>query len=113
MWLDEQEILPGRQFQQQIEEVIQTTKSAAIILGAHGLGPWQEAEMRSCVSQFIIRRLPVIPVLLRGAAARSKLPLFMREFTWVDLGGGITKSAIDKLVWAITERKPSSRRGRH
>jgi hypothetical protein len=32
-----------------------------------GFGPWEMPEMRGCLSQFIERRLPVIPVLLPSA----------------------------------------------
>ena len=50
--------------------------------------------------------LPVIPVLLPGAPASVKLPLFLEEFTWVDLRNGLTKDGLDKLVWGITGMKP-------
>jgi hypothetical protein len=59
--------------------------------------------MRSCVSQFVRRGLPVIPVLLRGA---PPLPLFLQEFTWVNLDKGFKKTAIDRLVWGIKGEKP-------
>jgi hypothetical protein len=31
VWLDERELVPGRQWQKQLEEIIQTAKSAAVI----------------------------------------------------------------------------------
>ena len=99
VWLDVEELVPGRPFQQALERIIQTTVSAAILVGKDGLGPWEIPEMRACLQEFVRRSLPVIPVLLPSASTRPDLPLFLREFTWVDLRGGITKTGIDRLVW--------------
>ncbi len=102
VWLDVDELVPGRPWQEALERIIQTTVSAAILVGKDGLGPWELPEMRACLQEFVRRSLPVIPVLLPSAPVRPELPLFLREFTWVDLRGGITKSGIDRLVWGIT-----------
>ena len=37
-----------------------------------------------------------------------QLTLFLRQFTWVDLRGGLTREAIDKLEWGISGRKAVS-----
>ncbi len=102
VWLDVEQLIPGRPFQEALERVIQTTVSAAILVGKDGLGPWEIPEMRACLQEFVHRSLPVIPVLLPNAPVRPDLPLFLREFTWVDLRDGITKAGIDRLVWGIT-----------
>lgn len=102
VWLDVEELIPGRPFQQALERVIQTTASAAILVGKDGLGPWEIPEMRACLQEFVRRALPVIPVFLPGAPTSPELPLFLREFIWVDLRDGITKPGIDRLVWGIT-----------
>ena len=62
--------------------------------------------MRGCLSEFVSRKVPVIPVLLPGAPEVPKLPFFMRRFTWVDLRGGLTEEGIDRLQWGITGKKP-------
>jgi hypothetical protein len=60
------------------------------------------------LSEFVKRKLPVIPVLLPGAPQLPELPLFLKAFTWVDLRGGFTDDGLDRLVWGITGQKPAS-----
>ncbi len=105
-WLDERELVPGRPWQDALEEIIQTTKTAAILVGPAGLGPWEDPEMRACLNEFVRRRLPVIPVLLPGAPTKPQLPLFLSAFTWVDLRGGLTNEGVGQLDWGITGKKP-------
>ncbi len=108
VWFDEWELVPGRPWQEAIEEVIETVGSAAVLVGKDGLGPWEIPEMRACLSECTKRGLPVIPVLLPGAPKRPRLPLFLKRFTWVDLRGGLTASGLDLMEWGITGRRPSS-----
>ncbi len=107
VWLDEWELVPGRPWQEVLEETIETVKSAAVLIGKDGIGPWHEREMRSCLSEFVDRGLPVIPVLLPGTSRRPDLPLFLRQFTWVDLRSGLSDEGLDRLQWGITGAKPS------
>ena len=67
VWLDEWELVPGRPWQKALEEIIHTTKSAAVLVGKDGIGLWEAPEMRACLDQFVRRKLRVIPVLLPGA----------------------------------------------
>jgi CHASE2 domain-containing sensor protein len=106
VWLDERELAPGRPWQEGLEEVIRTVRSALVILGPSGLGPWEIAEMRACLSEGVDRDLPIVPVLLPGAPQKPDLPLFLRRYTWVDLRGGLTEAGIDRLEWGITGVKP-------
>ena len=41
VWLDEWELVPGRPWQAALEEIIRTTKSAALLVGKDGMGPWK------------------------------------------------------------------------
>ncbi len=103
VWLDEEQLMPGRIWQENLETIIQTTQTAAVLIGEGGLGPWENPEMRACLSEFVKRKLPVIPVLLPGhTPAEPKLPLFLQSFTWVDLRDGLTDPGLEKLVWGIT-----------
>jgi hypothetical protein len=86
--------------------VIETTGASAVLVGKDGLGPWQDAEMRGCLSEFVDRKLPVIPVLLPGAPEVPRLPIFLKGFTWVDLRGGLTADGMNRLQWGITGRRP-------
>ena len=106
VWLDEDELPPGRPWQEELENIIATTKSAAVLVGRQGLGPWEEPEMRACLSEFVKRKMPVIPVLLPGAPKKVELPMFLQAFTWVDLRGGFDEAGLDRLEFGITGRKP-------
>ena len=53
----------------------------------NGIGPWEDPEMKALLRRFVNEKktgniLPVIPVLLPGAPATIKLPLFLEEFTF-------------------------------
>lgn len=108
VWLDEWELTPGQPWQDELEAIIRTTKSVAVLVGADGLGPWEHPEMRACLNQCVQRQLPVIPVLLPNAGEQPALPLFLQQFTWVDLRGGLTEEGMERLVWGITQVKPKT-----
>jgi len=108
VWLDEWEIPPGAPWQEALERAIQTVRSAAVLYGPSGIGPWADREMRAILSQFTRRKLPVIPVLLPGVSMTPELPLFLNEFTWSDLRSGLSREDIDRLVWGITGERQDS-----
>ena len=97
VWLDEWELPPGRPWQSEVETVIRTVRSAAVLVAKDGMGPWEIPEMRACLSQVVKRGLPVIPVLLPGCPTAPDLPLFLEDNTWVDLRRGITEDGLDRL----------------
>jgi nucleotide-binding universal stress UspA family protein len=107
VWLDEWELVPGRPWQEALEEIVQTTNAATVLVGNDGIGPWQDRELRGCLSEFVERGLPVIPVLLPDAPTKPALPFFLKQFTWVDLRGGLTNEGLETLVWGITGVKPN------
>jgi TIR domain len=107
-WLDEEELVPGRPWQEGLEAAIASIRSVAILISHDDSGPWAEQEMRAFLEEFARRRIPVIPVLLPGASERPELPIFLRAFTWVDLRDGISSERLDRLVWGITGIKPGA-----
>jgi CHASE2 domain-containing sensor protein len=111
VWLDEWELVPGRPWQEAIEDAIQTAKTAAVVVGPDGLGPWEIPEVRVCLEQGVRRSMPVIPVLLPGVTESPTLPPFLERFTWVDLREGLAEAGIDRLEWGITGVKPRRSRG--
>lgn len=108
VWLDERSVTPGQPWQTILERTIQTAPTAAILIGRDGIGPWQEPEIWACLTELVERQMPVIPVLLPGAAAGTQLPLFLKTLSWVDLRSGLTCEAIDMVEWGITGRRPTS-----
>jgi WD40 repeat protein len=104
-WLDENELRPGRDWQEELERQIRNIRTAVVFVGPSGTGPWQSREMRAFLNEFAERGCPVIPVLLPQAAA-PELPVFLRSMTWVDLRTQ-DSDGIERLIWGITGRKPT------
>lgn len=102
VWLDILELIPGRRWQNALEETIESTRATAIFFGANGIGRWQELEIRACVDESVHRSIPVIPVILPDAPASLVLPKFLSEFTWVDLRACPETAGLERLVWGIT-----------
>jgi hypothetical protein len=97
VWLDEEQLIPGKPWQEALEKVLQDVNSAAILIGNDGLGPWETPEMRVCLLEFVSRELPVIPILLPGAPEKPDIPAFLKLFTWVDLREGLTEVGITRI----------------
>jgi tetratricopeptide (TPR) repeat protein len=110
VWMDESELVPGRRWIPALEKALKTAKTAAVLVGGDGLGPWEQAEYEAALSQFVGQGLPVIPVLLPGAPQKPELPLFLTGFTWVDLREVPLSEGLDRLQWGITGKKPELRR---
>ncbi|HEY2737533.1 MAG TPA: toll/interleukin-1 receptor domain-containing protein, partial [Thermoanaerobaculia bacterium] len=109
VWLDEDNLLPGQRWQEELEKIIKTARAGAVLVGGDGFGPWEDQEMRALLSQAVQRRIPIIPVLLPGAAQTPDLPLFLAEFKWPDLRGGFAPSAIDLLAAGIRQLRKAAR----
>jgi ubiquinone/menaquinone biosynthesis C-methylase UbiE len=109
VWIDEEDLIPGKSWQKGLEQIIQQADSAAVLVGAAGLGPWEEPELEACLTQFVRRRMPVIPVLLPGAMGMPQLPLFLTHLSWVDLRSGLDSHGLDRLESGIRERKVERR----
>lgn len=108
VWLDEEQLIPGRTWQEAIEEVLKTVKSASILIGRDGLGPWVVPEMRICLMEFASRNLPVIPILLPGAPEKPEIPGFLRLFTWVDLREGMSEKGIARIKVGVLGQAPAT-----
>ena len=101
-WLDENELLPGRTWQEELERQISHIRAAAVFVGPSGIGPWQRTcERSSMSSRTRLPRHPGDPP--RGGKTRpAGLP---KGMTWVDLRARAV-AGFDRLVWGITGRKP-------
>lgn len=103
-WLDEEQLRPGLPWQEALEENIQKIQAAAVFIGHSGLGPWQNAEMRAFLNNFVERRIPIIPVILETADREPELPIFLRSVTWVDFRRQ-APDPLDRLLWGITGKR--------
>ncbi len=105
VWIDKEEIAPGRRWRMAIEGAIQRSHSAAILIGKDGLGPWGSHELEIFLSEAAYREVIIVPILLPDV---PEIPMSLRPFRWIDLRDGIEEDGIDLIVWGITGRKPAT-----
>ena len=104
-WLDEWNLRPGLPWQSTLEQQIEHIKAAAVFVGKNGIGPWQETELNAFLREFVGRKCPVIPVLLSSAPGEPKLPIFLRNMTWVDFRKR-DPDPMKQLCWGVTGKRP-------
>jgi hypothetical protein len=108
-WIDEEQIPPGRSFQDVIQLAIPNVKSAAMFIGLGGLGRWQAMELRTLISRCVDADIPVIPVLLPGVEKIPEHLLFLKELNWVRFDNGFDDvEALDNLQWGISGKSRPS-----
>lgn len=103
-WLDEDQLQPGLPWQDTLEQQIGEINAAAVFVGKNGIGPWQDAELKAFLREFISRKCPVIPVLLKNTPKKPVLPVFLRGMTWVDFRKD-DPDPMRQLIWGITGKK--------
>ncbi len=106
-WLDEREIPPGTSWQSVLEEQIANIRSVAVFIGRNGIGPWQKAEIRAFINEFVERECPVIPVILLTAEKVPSLPIFLKNLHYVDFRVPEPDPWL-QIQWGITGKKPVS-----
>ncbi|MFD7654787.1 TIR domain-containing protein [Actinosynnema sp. NPDC059797] len=104
-WLDLRDIRPGARWQQEMAKGIEVSRSAAVLVGPAGRGPWHDAEMELIRDRFVRSGRPVIPVILDGTEGDPELPDFLALWHTVDLRVA-DPDPIDQLVWGITGEPP-------
>ncbi|BAY44464.1 GUN4 domain-containing protein [Scytonema sp. HK-05] len=108
LWLDEEQIPPGRSFQDEIQKAIPLVKSAAIFIGLKGLGKWQRMEVDSLTRMCVEKHIPLIPVLLPGVSQLPENLVFLKNYTRVEFSKSIDDvKALKNLVWGITGTQSS------
>ena len=106
-WIDEDQIAPGRQFQDLIQKAISKVKTAAIVIGPKGLGKWHALELHAFTSQCVNKGIPLIPVLLPGLETLPDELIFLKEFSWVKFTSSVhEENALDSLEWGIRGNRP-------
>lgn len=105
VWLDEDELRPGLNWQSLIEAGIKQSASVAVLIGNDGLGPWEDEEMQGALIHAVKDGSPVIPVVLPDAPSQPTLPMFLGTRTWVDLRPAMNDDNLGRLIWGITGKK--------
>jgi hypothetical protein len=109
-FLDRWHLIPGNPWQEELKQAFDTSRTCAVFIGPHGIGPWENVEMRSALDDRVKRSgFRVIPVLLPGAvlAERGTLPRFLSSSTWVDFRSGLQDAeAFRRLLAGIRGQPP-------
>ena len=112
IWLDIWAVVPGSSWQNALETIISSCKSALVCVGPGGIGPWQNQEIRALLRRYVSENnssnsitVSLITVLLPGAPKAPNIPTFLEEFRYVDLRNGITEDGIDELKWGIKKER--------
>lgn len=91
-FLDRWHLIPGEPWQETLEQALEASHTCAVFLGASGIGPWENEEMRIALEERVRNSaFRVIPILLPGVLmpVSSALPRFLRRLTWVDFRLGL------------------------
>ena len=113
VWLDSWYLVAGEAWQDAIEEALDESQTVAVFLGASGIGPWENEEMRSALEERVRNKTRrVLPILLPGAPDPRvrPLPRFLRRLTWIDFRSGLDNAgAFHHLVSGIKGIAPGPR----
>jgi hypothetical protein len=109
-WLDSWHIPGGAQWEQEIEQALDSCGTCAVVLGEHGWGEYHLRESKAALA----RRedhpsFRVIPVFLSGAREEDtgELPDFFGETQWVDFRDSLDDSdVLARLITAIEGEAP-------
>lgn len=112
-WLDEDELLVGHSWYEQIFNKIGDFSAMAVFIGPYGIGDVQKQEIRNALRNFEKQGKPVIPVILKGYhEAQPEIPPFIKDqlvdgINNVDFGIG-RDIAIRRLVAGVRRVPPRS-----
>jgi len=105
VFLDKWSLVRGDPWQEEIEKALDESASCVVFQGPHGIGSWQNEEMRAAMEARVAeKQLRVVPVILPGARRpqkESELPKFLRRLTWVDFRDASDAEALHRLRCGI------------
>jgi WD40 repeat protein len=89
-FLDAWNLVPGGNWQAELEVALKQSETAAVFYGGQGEGPWHGLEIRALIDRAARERneFRLIPVLLPGGDP-TEVGLLLRQFSWVDLRAGL------------------------
>jgi hypothetical protein len=96
-WLDRDEIAAGSPFARDLDLALAQAPAAAVFAGPHGVGRWQDLEIRALLRQHVERGLRLLPVILPGALGEPAWPGFLRDLNQIDLRNGFSEG-LQRLV---------------
>ena len=98
VWLDKICLPLGQDWQKPAEQALQSCPVTIVCIGRHGLGNWQESEIRAALDlQKQTKERMVIPILLEESSPDT-IPQFLKGHTWMDFRQGINQTGLDALA---------------
>jgi hypothetical protein len=83
-WLAEDELKPGNNWLNELENQIENIKVAAVIIGENGRGPWQDIEINAFTWKYVNQKCRIIPVILPDFKKKDEIPILLKEIVVVD-----------------------------
>jgi hypothetical protein len=99
-WLDVERLPPGQAWNPAIRNIIKTAPAALFFIGIHGLGRWQERELRLCLVERR-RGLALLPVILPDTPEHVQLPWTLRELNWLSIKDELSDPEIETLISSL------------
>lgn len=98
-WFDKWTLIPGEQWQRNLERGLNASSTCAVFVGKNGEGPWQKNEVDLALRKHVkSSNFRVIPVILPEAPTHPELPPFVEGHTWVDFSNGLDD---DDALWRL------------
>ena len=95
-FLDKWHLTPGKSWQRELSDALDSSATIAVFFGPDGQGPWHNQELQRALNHAVRSRdeYRIIPVLLPGAAP-EQIDGFLELRTWVDFRTGLD----DEAAW--------------
>lgn len=104
VWLDVEELKPGDRWMSAIEHALEQADVFAVYVGRNGLRNWVDQEVRVALDRSTKNHaFRIIPLLGPGADPQV-LPLFVKQYQYLDLRNGATPPELNKLIGTVLEQ---------
>ncbi len=94
-WIDEEQILAGRSFQNMILYAVPRVRAAAVFVGPNGLGEWQQEEVEMLMDKCKKENKPLFLVRLPGLKEIPQELGFLEQKHWVSFDPSVNQALND------------------
>jgi hypothetical protein len=108
VWFDRWVLPPGEPWQRHLLEGVEQSAATLLFVGPNGLGRWQEEELGAAINKRVAEgNHRIVPAILPGVSPdQIKLPLILKNFTWVLLQENLhDRVPLERLYCGITGAK--------
>ena len=110
-WMDRYDLQPFKDWEEQINKIIEHAICAPIFIGSSGLGPYQKQEIRRLISHMqkqpeFRMGLIILPSCLDNPVEDPEISEDIKRLHWVDFHQE-RPDPVEQLIWVITKQKPN------